>query len=221
MLNTLKSMLGDKTQLPRADQALPGHDEPMPISNVHFVNGNPLRGPFPDPMETAIFALGCFWGAERCFWETPGVYSTSVGYTGGITPNPSYAEVCTGMTGHTEAVQIVYNPAQVSYADLLKQFWESHDPTQGMRQGNDRGSQYRSGIYTLNRDQETAAKASMARYAEELKAAGYSAITTEIKPVAAYYFAEEDHQQYLAKNIHGYCGLGGTGVHCPAPVSNG
>ncbi len=216
MLNTLKALLTDKTSLPDPDQALPGRSEPMPVSNTHYVNGQPLKGPFPEHITTAVFALGCFWGAERCFWETPGVYSTSVGYTAGFTPNPTYQEVCSGRTGHTEAVQVHYDQRKVSYTDLLKIFWESHNPTQGMRQGNDTGSQYRSGIYTLDAAQAEAARISKDAYGRQLTAAGHGPITTEIQPAGDYFFAEDGHQQYLAKNLNGYCGLGGTGVRCPS-----
>ena len=217
MLSTLKALLADKTRLPTADQALPGRSEPMPITNRHYVNGHPLKNPLPDHMAMAIFAMGCFWGAERCFWEIPGVYTTSVGYTAGLTPNPNYYEVCSGRTGHTEAVQVIYDQRTISYDDLLKVFWESHDPTQGMRQGNDTGSQYRSGIYTLDENQARAAQSTKEIYGRQLKAGGYAPITTEIQPAGNYYFAEDDHQQYLAKNVNGYCGLGGTGVCCPSP----
>ena len=217
MLSTLKALLADKTRLPTADQALPGRSEPMPITNRHYVNGHPLKSPLPDHMAMAIFAMGCFWGAERCFWEIPGVYTTSVGYTAGLTPNPNYYEVCSGRTGHTEAVQVIYDQRTISYDDLLKVFWETHDPTQGMRQGNDTGSQYRSGIYTLDENQAGAAQASKENYDRQLKAAGHGPITTEIQSAGDYYFAEDEHQQYLAKNVNGYCGLGGTGVGCPSP----
>ena len=187
----------------------------MPVPDAHFVNGNPLLGPFPDNMQTAVFGLGCFWGAERRFWETDGVYTTAAGYAGGITPNPSYAEVCSGDTGHTEVVLVVFDPAFVSYEELLRVFWESHDPTQGMRQGNDIGTQYRSAIYTLDDAQQALARLSLASYEGQLSAAGYQPITTEILPLDTFYYAEDYHQQYLAKNPGGYCGLGGTGVSCP------
>ncbi len=215
MLNALISRLSDKSQLPNADQALPGRSEAIQITDKHYVNGHSLKGPFPEQMETAIFAMGCFWGAERCFWTIPGVYSTSVGYIAGFTPNPSYYEVCTGRTGHTEAVQVIFDPSVVSYQQLLKHFWESHNPTQGMRQGNDQGTQYRSGIYPLNEQQTSAAEASKQAYGQQLKAAGHGSITTEIQAAGEYYFAEDEHQQYLGKNVNGYCGLGGTGVGCP------
>ena len=203
-----------KTVLPGAGSALPGRDTEMPVPDAHYVNGNPLKPPFPDPLEVAVFGMGCFWGAERLFWQADGVYSTSVGYAGGSTPNPDYREVCSGGTGHAEVVQVVYDPAVISYAALLQIFWESHDPTQGMRQGNDIGTQYRSTIYTTSGDQLTAARESLAMYQARLSEAGYGAITTEIAPLDTYYFAEDYHQQYLAKNPNGYCGIGGTGVSC-------
>ncbi len=204
-----------KTSLPSADSALPGRDTKMRIPETHFVNGNPLEGPFPEHLETAVFGLGCFWGAERRFWETEGVYSTAAGYAGGITPNPTYEEVCSGMTGHTEVVLVVFDPSIVTFDTLLQVFWEAHDPTQGMRQGNDVGTQYRSAIYTLDDAQQTAAQRSREGYASALSAAGYDAITTEIQPLDAFFYAEDYHQQYLAKNPGGYCGIGGTGVSCP------
>jgi peptide-methionine (S)-S-oxide reductase len=204
-----------KTTLPSEQEALPGRDTPMPLPARHFVNGAPLKGPFPEHLEQAVFGLGCFWGAERRFWETPGVYTTSVGYAGGVTPNPDYREVCSGGTGHTEVVMVVFDPATVSYEDLLKVFWESHDPTQGMRQGNDTGTQYRSAIYTFSDEQQTVAQGSLAAYQEALGRTGHGSITTEVLPLDAYYYAEEYHQQYLAKNPGGYCGIGGTGVSCP------
>ena len=206
---------GKKTQLPTADEALPGRSETMPVPDAHFVNGNPLKPPFPEGMETAIFGLGCFWGAEKAFWKLEGVYSTAVGYAAGLTPNPTYQEVCTGLTGHNEVVLVVFDPAVISYEQLLKTFWESHDPTQGMRQGNDRGTQYRSGIYTFSEEQNRAAEASKGMYEAELKKAGYGSITTEILDAPEFYYAEHYHQQYLAKNPNGYCGLGGTNVSCP------
>jgi peptide-methionine (S)-S-oxide reductase len=190
----------------------------MPVPDRHFVNGHPLEGPFPEHMERAVFGLGCFWGAERKFWELPGVYTTAVGYAGGLTPNPTYREVCTGMTGHNEAVLVIFDPKKISYADLLKTFWESHDPTQGMRQGNDVGTQYRSGIYVYSDAQREAAEASRDAFQRELTRAGYGKITTEILPAPEFYYAEDYHQQYLAKNPGGYCGLGGTGVSCPVGV---
>jgi peptide-methionine (S)-S-oxide reductase len=204
-----------KSVLPSAAEALPGRAEPLRVPTRHFVNGNRILAPFPPGIETAVFALGCFWGAERRFWQTPGVYSTAVGYAGGHTPNPTYEEVCSGMTGHAEVVLVAYDPAAVSYDTLLKVFWESHDPTQGMRQGNDVGTQYRSGIYTASPAQAEAARRSRDAYQLALGAAGYGAITTEIAPLGEFYYAEEYHQQYLAKNPGGYCGLGGTGVGCP------
>ena len=207
-----------KTTLPSADSALPGRDTKMPVPEAHFVNGNPLEGPFPDHLETAVFGLGCFWGAERRFWETEGVYSTAVGYAGGTTPNPTYQEVCSGMTGHTEVVLVVFDPAVVTFEELLQVFWEAHDPTQGMRQGNDLGTQYRSAVYTLADAQQETAQGSRDAYASALDAAGYNAITTEIEPLDTFFYAEDYHQQYLAKNPGGYCGIGGTGVSCPIGV---
>ncbi|MGB0721672.1 MAG: peptide-methionine (S)-S-oxide reductase MsrA [Gammaproteobacteria bacterium] len=206
---------GKKPSLPSADEALPGRDAAMAVTGPHFVNGHPIKPPFPGGMERALFGLGCFWGAERRFWQTEGVYSTAVGYAGGHTPNPDYREVCTGMTGHNEVVLVVFDPGVVSYAQLLSVFWESHDPTQGMRQGNDVGTQYRSGIYTFDDRQRSLAEASKATYQGRLGDAGHGAITTEILPAPEFYYAEEYHQQYLAKNPGGYCGLGGTGVSCP------
>jgi peptide-methionine (S)-S-oxide reductase len=191
----------------------------MPVPVRHFVNGNPLVGPFPSGLEVAEFAMGCFWGAERRFWQQPGVFSTAVGYVAGITPNPTYREVCSGMTGHTEAVLVVYDPAVTGYEALLKVFWESHDPTQGMRQGNDVGTQYRSGIYTHGEQQRVMADASRKAFQQALDAAGYGTITTEIRAAGPFYYAEEYHQQYLAKNPGGYCGLGGTGVSCPVGLT--
>ena len=203
---------GRMTTLPTPSEALPGRDERMQVPEKHFVNGNPLQAPFPDGLEQALFGLGCFWGAERKFWETPGVYTTAVGYAAGITPNPDYKEVCTGMTGHNEVVLVVYDPAIVSYDELLKVFWEAHDPTQGMRQGNDVGTQYRSGIYVYNEAQLAAARASRDRFQVRLDEKGLGAITTEIIEAPEFYYAEDYHQQYLARNPGGYCGLGGTGV---------
>ncbi|MDH3280862.1 MAG: peptide-methionine (S)-S-oxide reductase MsrA [Gammaproteobacteria bacterium] len=205
-----------KFKIPSPDQALPGRDAEMPIGDRHYVNGNPLKPPFPEGFEQALFALGCFWGAERKFWEQSGVYTTAVGYAAGHTPNPTYREVCSGRTGHTEAVLVVFEPAIVSYDELLKVFWEAHDPTQGMRQGNDVGTQYRSGIYTFSADQKVKARASRDAYQASLSASGYGSITTEIRDAPPFFYAEQDHQQYLAKNPAGYCGLGGTGVSCPA-----
>jgi peptide-methionine (S)-S-oxide reductase len=202
-------------EMPDAASALPGRPNPIPTAAEHFVNGHPLKGPYPEGLETAIFAMGCFWGEERKFWTLPGVWVTAVGYTGGFTSNPTYEETCTGRTGHTEAVLVVYDPKLISYGALLKEFWEEHDPTQGMRQGNDVGTQYRSGIYALNDAQLAEAKASREAYQQALTAKGFGAITTEIAPAGPFYFAEAYHQQYLAKNPAGYCGVGGTGVSCP------
>jgi peptide-methionine (S)-S-oxide reductase len=204
-----------KAAMPRPEEALPGRRATMPVSDAHFVNGHPLAPPFPVGLETAIFGLGCFWGAERVFWRLPGVYTTAVGYAGGFTANPTYEEVCSGATGHTEAVLVVYDPKQVSYDTLLKTFWESHDPTQGMRQGNDAGTQYRSAIYATTPAQRKDAEASRERYQRALSASGRGAITTEIRDAPEFFYAEDYHQQYLAKNPNGYCGLGGTGVACP------
>ncbi len=201
--------------LPTADAALPGRAEPLPTADKHFVNGNPLKGPYPDGFKTAVFAMGCYWGVERRFWQVPGVWVTAVGNAGGRTPNPTYEEVCSGKTGHTESVFVVYDPSVVSYDELLKVFWEGHDPTQGMRQGNDQGTQYRSAIYTSSEEELEAAKASRDGYQKKLEEAGYGKITTEIRPLDDFFFAEEYHQQYLAKNPSGYCGIGGTGVSCP------
>jgi peptide-methionine (S)-S-oxide reductase len=202
------------TVMPTADDALPGRDETMPVPAQHFVNGNPLEPPFPDGMEQAMFGLGCFWGAERKFWELAGVYATAVGYAGGYTPNPDYKEVCSGMTGHNEVVLVVYDPAIVSYDDLLKVFWEAHNPTQGMQQGNDVGTQYRSGIYAYNDSQLAAANVSRERFQSRLAEENFGTVTTEIIKAPQFYYAEDYHQQYLAKNPGGYCGLGGTGVSC-------
>ena len=206
-----------KSLLP-AQNTLPGRAQKMPVPAKHFVNGNRLEAPFPAGLETAQFGLGCFWGAERLFWELPGVYSTAVGYAGGETKNPSYEEVCSGFTNHTEAVLVVFDPRKISYEELLKAFWEGHDPTQGMRQGNDAGTQYRSAIYTYGPEQAAAALASRDLFQAELKKKGYGPITTEIREAPEFYYAEEYHQQYLAKNPGGYCGLGGTGVSCPVGV---
>jgi peptide-methionine (S)-S-oxide reductase len=207
------------TQLLPAEKALPGRTAQMPVPNRHFVNGNAIKPPFPEGMQLAQFGMGCFWGAERKFWQAPGVYSTAVGYAGGTTPNPSYEEVCSGYTNHTEAVLVVFDPAKVSYADLLKLFWEGHDPTQGMRQGNDAGTQYRSAVYTYGEGQMREALASRDRFQAALAAKGYGKITTEIRPAPEFYYAEDYHQQYLGKNPGGYCGLGGTGVSCPVGVA--
>ncbi|MEP7009484.1 MAG: peptide-methionine (S)-S-oxide reductase MsrA [Acidobacteriota bacterium] len=204
-----------KSAIPRPEDALVGRSTALSVPERHFVLGTPLAPPYPEGMELALFGLGCFWGAERLFWQVPGVYSTSVGYAGGYTANPTYREVCSGQTGHTEVVRVVFDPAQVSYAALLQLFWENHDPTQGMRQGGDAGTQYRSAIYTYGAEQAAAATASGAAYQERLNAAGYGAITTEIVAAPEYYFAEDYHQQYLAKKPDGYCGIGGTGVSCP------
>ena len=206
---------GKKATMPAPEQALPGREEKMPVPAQHFVNGNPLEGPFSEGMELAMFGLGCFWGAERKFWQTEGVYSTAVGYAAGHTPNPTYREVCTGLTGHNEVVLVVFDPQKVSYQDLLKVFWESHDPTQGMRQGNDTGTQYRSGIYVYSESQKQQAEASKAAFQSALGTSGFGEITTEILEAPEFYYAEDYHQQYLAKNPGGYCGLGGTGVTCP------
>jgi peptide-methionine (S)-S-oxide reductase len=203
------------TTIPDANQALPGRDTAMPVANEHFVNGQPLKGPYPDGAETIYFGLGCFWGAERLFWQLPGVIVTAVGYQGGSTPNPSYEEVCSGRTGHTEAVKVVYDPTRISLDTLLRTFWEEHDPTQGMRQGNDVGTQYRSAIYTTTPEQAEAVDKSRAAYQEALSTQGLGRITTEIAPAKDFFYAETYHQQYLAKNPRGYCGLQGTGVSCP------
>jgi peptide-methionine (S)-S-oxide reductase len=213
MLNFLSR---HKTAMPDPESALPGRSTPIPVPDRHYVLDTPLQGPFPEDTEQVIFGLGCFWGAERVFWETPGVHTTAVGYAAGMTPNPTYEEVCSARTGHNEVVLVVYRPSKVSFEELLAKFWESHDPTQGMRQGNDVGTQYRSGIYTSTDEQAAAAAASAERYQEALHAAGRDAeITTEILPAPEFYYAEDYHQQYLAKNPNGYCGLGGTGVSCP------
>lgn len=206
--------LFDKTMLiPSAEDSLPGRSERMPVASAHFVSGEPLDAPF-EGHERILVAMGCFWGAERKFWEAPGVVSTSVGYVAGHTPNPTYPEVCSGRTGHTEAVRAIFDPNRTSYQDMLQIFWESHDPTQGMRQGNDRGTQYRSGLYYYNDEQKALAFASLEGFAKELESAGFGTITTEVREAPEYYFAEDEHQQYLAKNPSGYCGLGGTGVQC-------
>jgi peptide-methionine (S)-S-oxide reductase len=204
-----------KTRMPTEAEALPGRATAMPVPERHAVKGTPLRPPFPDGMESALFALGCFWGAEKLFWQTPGVYSTAVGYAGGLTPNPTYEEVCSGLTGHAEAVLVVFDPAKVSYEELLRSFWEHHDPTQGMRQGNDVGTQYRSAIYTSSEAQRKSAEASRDAYQQELSASGYGAISTEITDAPTFYYAEDYHQQYLHKNPAGYCPDHSTGVSCP------
>ncbi|PFG61803.1 peptide-methionine (S)-S-oxide reductase [Thioclava sp. ES.031] len=208
-------LFGKPATIPTKAEALPGRAEAMPLAEPHFLWGRDLRSPVPEGMEEAMFGMGCFWGVERMFWNTDGVWLTMVGYAGGPTPNPTYREVCTGMTGHNEVVRVIYDPAKVSYEDLLRVFWEGHDPTQGMRQGNDRGTQYRSGIYTYTDAQKEAAEASRDAYAERLQAAGYGTITTEITDAPPFYYAEDYHQQYLEKNPGGYCGIGGTGVTCP------
>jgi peptide-methionine (S)-S-oxide reductase len=205
-------------EMPAPDQALAGRPTPIPTADKHFISGRALKGPYPDGMQKAMFGLGCFWGAERKFWEIPGVWVTAAGYAAGATPNPTYEEVCSGRTGHNEAVLVVFDPKQVSYEKLLKAFWETHNPTQGMRQGNDVGTQYRSGIYVYDKAQRATAEASKQAYEKALKAKGYGAITTEILDAPEFYFAEDYHQQYLAKNPAGYCGLGGTGVFCPIGV---
>ena len=205
-----------KHTMPSPDKALPGRDEPMPVPEAPYVNGNPLRGPFPDGLQQALFGMGCFWGVERRFWQLDGVYTTAAGYAAGHTPNPTYREVCSGLTGHNEVVLVVFDPDRISYRELLQYFWEGHDPTQGMRQGNDLGTQYRSGIYTFSEEQAALAAASRDAYQQALSDAGLGRITTEILPAPAFYYAEDYHQQYLAKNPGGYCGLGGTGVSCPS-----
>ncbi|MEM9923103.1 MAG: peptide-methionine (S)-S-oxide reductase MsrA [Cyanobacteria bacterium P01_D01_bin.50] len=211
---------GKKLTIPTPQEALPGRAQSMPVPEKHYLNGNPLKPPYPEGIEKAIFGMGCFWGAERKFWQLDGVYTTAVGYAAGSTPNPTYKEVCSGMTGHNEVVLVVYDPKKVSYEQLLKTFWENHDPTQGMRQGNDTGTQYRSGIYTYSEEQKKLAEASRDSYQEALKKAGYGNITTEILDAPEFYYAEDYHQQYLAKNPNGYCGLGGTNVACPMGVMN-
>jgi peptide-methionine (S)-S-oxide reductase len=208
-------------ELPTAETALKGRPDPIPTARTHFVNGHALKGPYPDGLELAQFGMGCFWGVERIFWKLPGVWVTAVGYAGGITPNPTYEETCSGRTGHTEAVLVAFDPKIISYETLLKTFWEGHDPTQGMRQGNDMGTQYRSAIYTYDDAQAAAAQASKTAYEAVLKAQGFGAISTEIRPAGAFYFAEDYHQQYLAKNPDGYCGIGGTGVVCPIGLGVG
>ena len=205
----------NKREMPRPEEALPGREERMPVPSRHEVNGNPLEPPFPAGLEQAVFGMGCFWGAERKFWEAPGVYTTAVGYAGGFTENPTYEEVCSGRTGHTEAVLVVFDPAQTSFEEMLRVFWENHDPTQGMRQGNDVGTQYRSTIYTTSDAQLEAALASRDSYQQALTERGFGEITTEIEEAPPFYYAEPYHQQYLAKNPRGYCGIGGTGVSCP------
>jgi peptide-methionine (S)-S-oxide reductase len=208
-----------KLRLPQSEDALPGRTSAMPVPASHFVNGNRVEPPFPEGLEVAVFGMGCFWGAERKFWQAPGVYSTAVGYAGGYTPNPTYKEVCSGMTGHTEVVLVVFDPRATSYDAMLKIFWESHDPTQGMRQGNDVGTQYRSAVYTTSPEQASAAEDSRRVYQDRLTAAGLGRITTEMASAPPFYYAEDYHQQYLAKNPNGYCGIGGTGVTCPIGVA--
>jgi peptide-methionine (S)-S-oxide reductase len=208
-------LLGSKTRMVARENALPGRPDPLVVPDTHFVLGTPIKPPFPDGLEVAVFGMGCFWGAERVFWKADGVYTTAVGYAGGYTPNPTYEEVCSGRTGHTEAVLVVYDPQKTSYEELLKLFWENHDPTQGMRQGNDVGTQYRSAVYTTSDAQRAAVEASEALFADRLSQAGYGEISTEVAPLGEFYYAEDYHQQYLAKVPNGYCGLGGTGVSCP------
>ena len=208
-------MFGKSAQIPSKTTALPGRTERMSVPELHFVNGRRIVEPFPDGFERALFGMGCFWGAERKFWQLEEVYSTAVGYAAGLTPNPTYREVCTGMTGHNEVVLVVFDPKRISYESLLRTLWENHDPTQGMRQGHDAGTQYRSGIYTFSDDQQQTAERSKAQFQRELSAAGFGPITTEVLPAPEFYYAEDYHQQYLAKNPGGYCGLGGTGVTCP------
>jgi peptide-methionine (S)-S-oxide reductase len=208
-----------KTRMVDADSALPGRQDPIPVPDRHFVLDAPLKPPFPEGTQTLVVGMGCFWGAERVFWQTPGVYTTAVGYAGGYTPNPTYEEVCSGRTGHTEAVLVAFDPAVISQEEILRLFWENHDPTQGMRQGNDVGSQYRSAVYVGDATQRAAAVASRDQYEARLKEAGYGEITTEIADAGPFYYAEDYHQQYLAKNPNGYCGLGGTGVSCPVGLA--
>jgi peptide-methionine (S)-S-oxide reductase len=216
-------LLGSKSRMVAPEDALPGRPDAIPVPDRHFVLGTPIKGVggplLPENLQTAVVGMGCFWGAERVFWQAPGVYSTAVGYAGGYTPNPTYEEVCSGRTGHTEAVLVVFDPEQTSYEEILKLFWENHDPTQGMRQGNDVGTQYRSAIYTSGDAQRAAVEASSALFGERLKAAGYGEISTEVAPLGEFYYAEDYHQQYLAKVPNGYCGLGGTGVSCPVGLS--
>ena len=210
---------GKKHSLPNPQEALPGRAEPMPVPSQHYVNGNPLQHPYPEGMEMAMFGMGCFWGAERQFWQLDGVFVTAVGYAGGFTPNPTYQEVCSGMTGHNEVVCVVFDPSVITYEELLKAFWESHNPTQGMRQGNDAGTQYRSGIYVYSEAQKQLAESTKETYQHALSEAGYGEITTEILDAPEFYYAEGYHQQYLAKNPNGYCGLGGTNVSCPTAIA--
>ncbi|MFN2288412.1 MAG: peptide-methionine (S)-S-oxide reductase MsrA [Chromatocurvus sp.] len=210
-----------KHAVPGPDKALPGRSEAMPVPERHVVLGTPLAGPFAPNLQEAVFGMGCFWGVERLFWQLPGIHTTAAGYAGGYTPNPTYREVCSGKTGHTEAVLVVFDPSQIAYAELLRRFWEGHDPTQGMRQGNDLGTQYRSAIYTMDDEQQAAAEASREVFQASLKSAGYGDITTEIAPAGPFFYAEDYHQQYLARNPGGYCGMGGTGVTCPAGLAVG
>ncbi len=217
---SFRELLGKKTTMPTAANALPGREQPIPTARAHYVSGVPLKGDLPDGLETVYFGMGCFWGAERLFWQTAGVYLTAVGFAGGITPNPTYQETCTGLTGQAEVVRVVYDPRKVSFAELLQIFWESHDPTQGMRQGNDVGTTYRSVIYATTDAQLQTALSSRAAYQQELSKTGFGAITTEIEPAPVFYYAEEEHQQYLAKNPGGYCGLRGTGVACAVSPQN-
>jgi peptide-methionine (S)-S-oxide reductase len=218
-MSFLADLFKDKTAMITPDRALPGREREMPVPERHFVLGTPLRPPFPDGFQTAVVGMGCFWGAERVFWQAPGVHTTAVGYAGGHTPNPTYEEVCSGSTGHTEAVLVVFDPALTSYEEILRLFWENHNPTQGMRQGNDVGTQYRSAIYFGDPGQQAVAERMRDAYAAKLAAAGHGEITTEIAPAGPFYYAEEYHQQYLAKNPNGYCGLGGTGVSCPVGIA--
>jgi peptide-methionine (S)-S-oxide reductase len=212
-------LFGNKTRMVEPENALPGRSDPIPVPAKHFVLGTPLQGPFPQNLQTAVVGMGCFWGAERIFWQAPGVYTTAVGYAGGYTPNPTYEETCSGKTGHTEAVLVVFDPEQITYEEILKRFWEGHDPTQANRQGNDVGTQYRSAVYTTTPEQAKAVEASKAAFGERLTAAGYGPIATEIAELGDFYYAEDYHQQYLAKVPNGYCGLGGTGVSCPATLA--
>lgn len=212
---------GKPATIPEPSASLPGRKDPIPTAETHFVNGNPLKGPYPDGSEKIIFGMGCFWGVERMFWNHPGVWVTAVGYSAGSTQNPTYQEVCSGRTGHNEVVLVVYDPSVAPFSALLKVFWEGHDPTQGMRQGNDVGTQYRSGIYVTTADQKTQAQQSLATFQERLTTSGFGKITSEIQDASDFYFAEDYHQQYLAKNPNGYCGIGGTGVTCPVGVTTG
>jgi peptide-methionine (S)-S-oxide reductase len=212
-------LFGSKTRMVAPEDALPGRPDPIPTVDRHFVLDTPIKPPFPQGMQTAVVGMGCFWGAERVFWEADGVYTTAVGYAGGYTPNPTYEEACSGRTGHTEAVLVVFDPAKISYEEILKRFWENHDPTQGMRQGNDVGTQYRSAIYTTTPEQAEIAQRTKAAFGERLSGAGYGPITTEIAEAGEFYYAEDYHQQYLAKVPNGYCGLGGTGVSCPVGLN--